>query len=978
VPFSPANTTAAQSNSNARDVRDLVGTELGRFRICEHLGGGGGGEVFLAEDTALKRKVALKKIGSRPGSQGTSHHRLWKEAELASRLDDPHIAAVYDVIEHGDELFVVMEYVQGETLRKRLSRSMTVEEFLPIAIQCASAIAAAHRVGLVHRDIKPENIMLTPEGRVKVLDFGLACELPTADARTRSDTSVAGFSGTLFYMAPEAVEQRKADARTDIFSLGVVFYEALAAKNPFYRSGFLAVCEAILHDDPPPLREQNGSVPKDLESIILRMMRKKPDERYFSAADVRSDLEAVQRGLTLPGAETPVGSSRVPLRKYLGAVILAAILAGGIGAGVWEANRQPRAPILNEHGTLLLGDFENYTGQKILDGTVTEAVRESLEQSRYIGLVTRSQVVEAELRMGRGQVPTLDRELGREICQRENFRALLTGRIANYGSRFRVTAQVVDPWRGDTILVEEASFNSPADLYPAVDEVTQRLRRHLGESLTQVQENAQPLQRVTTTSLEALQRYSRAMEYYAAGDLKSFVPLANGAIELDPNFAMAHFYLGSAYDALGKNELGEEQLALALRSLERVTERERHLILGSEYDHQGIYEKGAEEYRVITELYPGDVEAHRALANSSADAGNVDEAISAAQRALDLDPHQALSYQRVIWLLVQVNKFPAALATYESAGKQGMKSPLLHWGAGLAYWGEDDLEASQGEFEKLRAAGGEYEQNLASLYLARVLIYQGRLREGTDALRAGLILDEKTGSEGWSLVRRYLLAKALRAEGDDEGARKEAALLERSALEERRPLMRWAQGEEMRRAGAVAVEQGDLSTARQILAHMGTLPSLNQSGFTRSCFYNLQGLVESAAARADSAIESERQALLFFPGHEPYRALGDEYAARKEWQSAAQAYGQYLQFKGEILRDDSPSDWVLAHLSLARALTHQGDTARALNEYDEFLRLWANADAGIPVIREARRERERVRAAIDGNSSSSGGIKPAH
>ncbi len=945
---------------------------MGRFQICARLGSGGMGEVYLAEDTGLKRLVALKRIAPALRADAKSRQRLWKEAELASRLNNPHIAAIYDVLEDGDEVFVVMEYIEGETLRQRLGRPLRIDEFLSIATQSSAALAAAHQAGLLHRDIKPENLMLTGSGEVKALDFGVARELPGPDGPTARETREAPtFSGTVPYMAPEILGEKKSDARADIFSLGVVFYEALAGHNPFRRAGFLETCDAILHEEPPLLLEQNSEVPADLERIIHKMLAKNPAERYATAADLHVDLEAVRRDMA-PAVARRSFRARDKTSRRLGwrfAVFAATLLAaaGLIGTLTYQ---HFHFPILNEHDSVLLSDFENQTDNKIFDTTVTEAVRQSLEQSRYVRLVPRSQIVEAVHRMGRTGVIPVDANLGREICQRENFRALLTGRITTSGSRYRVIAQVVDPWRQHTVLAEEASFNTAADLYPAVDDLTGRLRSHLGESIKQIQEHAQPLERVTTTSLEALQRYSRAMELYAEGNLEGFIPLAKNATELDPDFAMAHLYLGRAYDTLGDDEDAELQVAVARRSLDRVTERERYLILGTGYDHQGIYEKAAEQYRLVTELYPDDVEAYQWLANSSVWAGHVEDAVAAAQRAVQLDPQSAINHSQFILLLVRVNKFSEALAAYESAQKQGVKSPLLHWGTGLAYLGEDNAGLARREFEKLRQDGGEYEANLASLYLARVLIYEGHLREAVDALRTGLVLDERFHSEDWIPVRRYLLAKTLWARGDKASAVKEARLLESSALKETHP-------QEMRRAGALAIELGDISAGRKILAQMERLPLLQESHFTQSCYYNLKGVIEGAARQTDSAIESQRRAALFFPTYEPYRALGDEYASRRDWQNAAQAYQRFLGFRGEMLRDDSPSDWVLAHLSLARSFAQAGDSAHSLAQYDEFLRLWGNADPDVQSLREARSEREQLNATVHESPFLNGGITQA-
>ena len=305
---------------------DLTGKTVGRFLIRERLGGGGMGEVYLADDTGLKRQVALKRISPALRADAESRQRLWKEAEWASRLNDPHIAAVYDVIDDGGEVFVVMEYVEGETLRHRIGRPLSIAEFLSIATQCAAALTAAHKAGLLHRDIKPENIMLTRDGQVKALDFGVARELPGSDhATTRHTFESARFAGTLPYMAPEILEEKEGDGRADIFSLGVVFYEALSGKNPFRRPGFLDTCNAILHQDPPRLSRQNSDVPEALDQIVGKMLAKNREDRYATAADVDVDLRLLARSAQLPQAR----QQRIP--KALLAAIAGIVLIVALG-----------------------------------------------------------------------------------------------------------------------------------------------------------------------------------------------------------------------------------------------------------------------------------------------------------------------------------------------------------------------------------------------------------------------------------------------------------------------------------------------------------------------------------------------------------------------------------------------------------------------------------------------------------------------
>src|SRR5271155_913171 len=276
---------------SAATPTELSGTIEGRFVIRNLLGAGGMGEVYRAEDTRLKRLVALKRIAPAIRNNEDNRKRLWQEAKCASRLNDPHIAAIFDVFESGDDIFLVMEYVEGQTLRQRLEQPLSVVEFLAIAEQCAAALAAAHKGGVQHRDIKPENLMLTAAGELKVLDFGLARRLLCEDGTTLESVGGAKFEGTFAYMSPEALQEKQTDERADIFSLGVVFHEALGRRHPFKVRGasFVETYERILHEQPASLRELNPDVPAELERIVAKMLAKNPEDRYASAAEDEMD-----------------------------------------------------------------------------------------------------------------------------------------------------------------------------------------------------------------------------------------------------------------------------------------------------------------------------------------------------------------------------------------------------------------------------------------------------------------------------------------------------------------------------------------------------------------------------------------------------------------------------------------------------------------------------------------------------------------
>ena len=287
----PAGTTQTMAN------RDLTGTRVGRFAVRTRLGAGGMGEVYLADDTTLKRPVALKRMAARYRDDLYYRNRFVKEAQRASQLSSPHIAAVHDVLEARGEIFLVMEYVEGRTLRQFLDRPLGVGQFLDIAQQCVDAMTAAHEKSIVHCDIKPENIAITAAGQVKILDFGLAKYAPRADvvdADVMQQSGAIVQGGTPGYMAPEVLMSQEADARSDIFSLGVVFYEALTGYHPFRSTSRLSTAERVLREAPVPLVQFKLQIPAKLGFIIQKCLEKRPDDRYQRSRDLAMDLKLLR------------------------------------------------------------------------------------------------------------------------------------------------------------------------------------------------------------------------------------------------------------------------------------------------------------------------------------------------------------------------------------------------------------------------------------------------------------------------------------------------------------------------------------------------------------------------------------------------------------------------------------------------------------------------------------------------------------
>lgn len=676
-----------QRAADASQQSDLTGRTIGRFLIGGRLGRGGMGEVYLADDTGLKRLVAIKRMTAAMRADTRSRQRLWKEAERASRLNDPHIAAVYDVIEHRGEVFLVMEYVEGETLRQRLARSLPFDEFLLIAVQCASGLAAAHKAGLIHRDIKPENIMLTPSGDVKTLDFGVARELPGSDTAITLETlESAGFQGTYGYMAPEVVQEKRADARADIFSLGVVFYEALAGQNPFRRDTFLATCDAILHHFPPPLTEQIPQLPPEIDCIVGKMVAKRPEERYATAADLVVDLRALARahgGLGADNSDLPglLGLQR-PSDEKGAAPARPATISSGIAASRPQSRRTTRkfgVPLVVILAVVMIavgagalipsvrGRVRGWLGiahvphRKYVAVLQFRAVQSDPEAASFTAGLSDTLTAKLTQLTGGGSlqvVPAAEIQ-GRHVTTVEQARSefgvnlVVDGSLARAGDLVRVNCALVDPstrqqLRADTITV--AATNAFAVQDQVVDGV-----------LSMLEMEVQPGQRqaLETHGTQVPAAYSLYLQgtgyldnYDRTENLDNAVADFQQALKLDPTYALAYAGLGSAYWKKYENSKNVQWVGESRESCQKALTLDAgiaagHLCLGTVYAGSGNYETAVAEFEHALDTEPTNDDAYRELAFAYEQLGKSSDAEKTYQRAIALRPEYWAGYS---WL----------------------------------------------------------------------------------------------------------------------------------------------------------------------------------------------------------------------------------------------------------------------------------------------------------------------------------------
>ncbi len=627
---------------------------VGRFNIRSRLGAGGMGEVYLAEDTMLKRAVALKRMAPRLRTDERYRHRFIKEAERASSLNDQRIAEIYDVLEERDETFLVMEYVEGITLRQRLKQPFTWKEFLPIAVECAEALVTAHEKGIIHRDIKPENIMLTAKGGIKILDFGVARRLPTpgkavGDVPTDSvPTDPGSFSGTLAYMAPEVLLEKETDERADLFSIGVVFYEALAGKHPFLAGSLIATSDRILNAPAAPLRQVKPDVPEALGQIIARLLVKDPAGRYARATELVADLRALERG-ELRRWRWPAFHMRAfPWRPVLAALVgaaLAALLLVALVPSLRQTIKGQRSAVAvpqRKHlvvlpFTALAGDAETAAFSSGLAETVTARLGQVAER-HGLDVVPAGEV--------RAQhVSTLE-----EAQRQFGVNLVLEGSLQRAGGLVRVTYALVDA-QGRRQLRADTVTASAADVFALEDQVVDSILNSL-EIALQPQERRVMAARGTTQPAAYdyyLQGRGYLQDYQKPENLERAIAVFSRALEIDPQDALAQAGLGEAYWRKYQTSKDPALVAKGRKACDQAMKlngqfAEPHLCMAAWLNETGEYEQAVKEFDATLQLEPSRDDAYRGLAAAYENLGQLGEAEATYRRAIALRPEYWAGY----------------------------------------------------------------------------------------------------------------------------------------------------------------------------------------------------------------------------------------------------------------------------------------------------------------------------------------------
>jgi tetratricopeptide (TPR) repeat protein len=925
----------------ARPGRDRrPGDELGRYRIESWLGAGGMGEVYRARDLRLGRPVALKLLPDQLLTDSDRIKRFEREARTASSLNHPNIVTIHE-IGHADGVhFIAQEFVEGTTLRHLMADGpLAPSRAIDVGRQMATALAAAHAAGIIHRDIKPENVMVRPDGYLKILDFGLA-KLSEADGRsddhpTATDlrTATGLIFGTTRYMSPEQARGLSVDARSDLFSLGVVLYEITAGQPPFTGATQTDVLAAIIGREPTPLGQIATDVPAELERIVERLLQKAPEARYQTAQQVLADLQQLSADLAHVAGARPV-RTRGPVRRVAPAAL--AVVGVAVIVALFSGER---TPALTGEDTILLTDFVNATGESAFDGsTLKQGLSVQLSQTPFINLVPDEAVRTALGLMTRSPDERVTREIGLEICRRQGLKALVSGTIAKLGRRYVITLEAVEAASGRPIALEQVEAADQEEVLTALGRAATGLRQKLGESLSTLQQFNASIEQATTGSLEALKAYSAGMESMYVEDGRAALPLFIRATEIDPMFVAAYDFGAWAAGMTGNLV---QAVALAERGFQlrdRATEREA-LSVASTYHHFATGDL-AEENRVcgvFKRLYPKDWVPYSCFAiNYLYWMGRFEEAASESRAIIRLSPNISQGYRFLAPALIGLNQFDEALTVADQAHARGLDNQFLRNARYRIAHVKGDAPALQRTLEAIRQQDGE---NPARLLSARTAAFAGRWREaqalfaaGTarpiEAIHVGALLGfcKPTSAE----IREILAVSRIRAASQSfsPAVTTEGALCGDAA-----------------EAGRFADEfarRFPVSTSGQMFVP-----------FIRAAIDLKRLQPEQAIERLNvAAMPSLRtRFLVLYLRGQAFLRMGRAGEARVEFQTIVDHRGW----------DTMSVVYPLAYVGLARAAVVAGDRAAARSAYESLFSLWKDADADVPVLSEAKRQYSTLR-----------------
>ena len=956
-----------ESSDDSEEVNLFrAGTTVSHYRITGKLGGGGMGVVYKAEDLELGRSVALKFLPEQLARNPHAIERFRREARAASSLNHPNICTIYEVERHEDRSFIVMEFLDGTTLKHCiLGQPVPLETLLPLAVDIAEGLDAAHSAGITHRDIKPANLFVTTRGHGKILDFGLA-KVGPVDYTSATDsmallsrtgeqlTATGNVPGTVSYMSPEQIRGVRLDPRTDLFSFGIVLYEMATGELPFEGETPGSVFDAILNRDPVSRRHATANLPAELERIIGKCLAKDRDARYQHASEIRVDLQRLKQNIDSQRLMTgaPAGTR---ISKSLATTLIATSVIAGLGiAGYRYTRHAPRLTDvkLTEKDTIVLADFTNRTGDSDFDETLRQGLAVELGQSPFLSLIPDQRIRGTLRLMGRREDTPVIGDMAREICERTFSAAVVQGSISRLGGQYVLGLRATRCRSGDVLFEQQLQPARKEDVLSSLSQVARKFRTNSGEALATVKEHSTPLIEATTPSFEAWKLYSEAFKIGVSENNASAIPLLQRAIQIDPEFALAYAFLARIYSDTWQPVLAAENIRKAWELRDRVSDTERFFITAN-YHQQltGNLDEAERTCELWSATYPRDADAWALLSVTYQNLGKHQKSVEAAKQAVDMNPGFPPGPVNLAWGYLFLERYADAGKTVQQAIERRLSVPdltLLQYL--LAFYQGDQAGMQRAAVQgKDSPDSADWVTNTNGVVLA----YSGHLQQARTMTRRAV--DMGSQSHQPERAAMYEAGAAVREAffGNAAEARQRAS----AALE-------LSRGRDVEYGAAFALALSRDDTGAQSLAN-DLEKRFPEDTFVRFIYLPIiRALLALNGRDSSSALEYLQSSVpydLAIPGswfgffgnlYAPW-ARGEAFLLAHRYTEAAAEFQKILDHPGIVFTDPVRA---VARLQLARTFATAGDKMKARTAYQDFLNIWEEADADIPILKRARAE----------------------
>jgi eukaryotic-like serine/threonine-protein kinase len=776
----------------------------GRYEILQTIGEGGMGAVYKAEDRELGRTVALKVIRPELASNPDILQRFKQEILLASKVTDRNIIRIYDLGDAEGIKFITMEFVEGEDLRDLLRQQgkLPAAEAVDVMEQVVSGLRAAHRAGILHRDLKPGNIMRATDGRVLVMDFGLARSLQ-GDGMTRTGMML----GTMEYMSPEQAQAKDLDARSDVFTIGLILYELLTGIMPYHAESAIASLLKRTQQRAIPVSDIDKNVPGTLSNIVSKCLERDPTLRYQSADALLNDLWAWQgkSGTTrLSASSTHLWVNRLREVPWLQVVAVLVLVGAFVGGVVWYAGKaKTGAQIAHEPVSVLVADFQNNTSDSVFDGTLEPTFNLALEGASFINAYSRGDARKAAALLKPG-VSVLDESLARLVAQREGVSAVVSGSISPERQGYKVAARAVDSVTGKVISAEQISVQNKDDVLHSVGVLAAKLRQALGDATP---ESAQLLQMATFSSgsLDASHEYALGRDLSDRGKYEEAAKYYRRAIEVDPNMGRAYAALANLENNTGQTTDAAKHYDMAMTRIDRMSDREKSRTRAEYFLFKREPREAIQQYSALVKQFPADTSAHSNMALAYFEMRDFPMAQQEGRLAVQyagksvLEPNNLALYAIYAGDFATGEKYAQGVIQQEPSYLGGAAFGAL----AMAQMGQGHLEDARQTYQKL-AALGVRGSSMSKLGLADIALYEARANEAIPTLESGIKEDAENKDTAAGAVKSIALAQAYLLAGRKPQA---IAAAEKATALDKQPSIWHAAGTVLSKTGQEAKAQ---------------------------------------------------------------------------------------------------------------------------------------------------------------------------